>query len=318
MYQRLINFGLVVAALLVSNVAQAAKPLDFTLPDVQTGKPVSLADYKQAKVVVIAFMGTACPINNAYAPTLVKLSKKFESKGVQFIGVNPNRIDSIKDIADHQKKFEIPFPILKDSVNKVSDLLGARRTPEVVVLDDKRTIRYRGRIDDQFDYNSRRNQPTKNDLDDAIEAVLNGKPVAVAETEVRGCLITRATKPKDDATITYAKDVERIIQKNCQECHRSGQIGPMPLMTFEQVEGWSAMIQEVVSSKRMPPWYADPKVGHFANDRSLPEKERQTLLAWIDAGCPRGDPKHCAAAARLSIELADWQARPDFEDAEAL
>jgi peroxiredoxin len=259
--------------------------------------------------VVVAFIGTACPINNAYAPRLAKLAENYESKGVQFIGINPNRIDSVKDVAAHQKKYEIPFPVLKDSVNKVSDLFGARRTPEVFVLDDERTIRYRGRIDDQFGYDFRRSEPTKNELADAIEALLAGKPVAVSETQVAGCLITRATRPKDDAKITYTKDVARIIQKNCQECHRPGQIGPMPLLTFEDVEGWSAMIQEVVTDRRMPPWYADPKIGHFLNDRSLPERDRETLLAWIDQGCARGDDKDAPPPMQFS---SDWRiGKPD-------
>ncbi|HEV3143874.1 MAG TPA: cytochrome c, partial [Gemmataceae bacterium] len=80
-------------------------------------------------------------------------------------------------------------------------------------------------------------------------------------------------------------------QKNCQECHRPGQIGPMPLIRYEDAEGNSAMIREVIVDKRMPPWYADPKIGHFKGDRRLPEEEAKTLVAWIDQGCPKGDAK---------------------------
>lgn len=310
MFQRHLHWvGLVVILAGIGPLRAEPPVADFTLPDVQTGKPVSLADFKDRKVVVVAFIGTACPINNAYAPRLAELSRKYEAKDVQFIGINPNRIDSVKDVAAHQKKYEIPFPVLKDSVNKVSDLFGARRTPEVFVLDEKRVIRYRGRIDDQFGYDFRRNEPTKNELVDAIEAVLGGKPVAVSQTEAAGCLITRAAKPKADAKVTYTKDVARIIQKNCQECHRPGQIGPMPLLTFEDVEGWSAMIREVVAGKRMPPWYADPSIGHFANDRSLPVKDRETLLAWIDEGCAKGDDKDAPPPVKFPSE---WRiGKPD-------
>ncbi len=287
----------------------AGQVADFSLPDVRTGKPVALADFKDRKAMVVVFLGTACPINNSYAPRLAELAKLYDAKGVQFLAINSNRIDSAKDVAEHAKKYELPFPVLKDSANKIADLFEARRTPEVFVLDEKRVIRYRGRIDDQFGYEFRRTKPTKQELVDALDAVLGGKPVAVAETEVAGCLITRATKPKADAKVTYAKDVAKIIQKNCQECHRPGQIGPMPLLSFEDAEGWSAMIREVVADKRMPPWYADSKIGQFANDRSLPEKDRETLLSWIDQGCAKGDDKDMPPAKTFS---SDWRiGKPD-------
>src|SRR6185369_7541639 len=98
-------------------------------------------------------------------------------------------------------------------------------------------------------------------------------------------------KTKEAPTITYSKHVADILKRNCQECHRPGQIGPMPLLTYDDASSWSAMIREVVSEKRMPPWHADPKHGKFANDRSLSTQEYNTLLAWIDQGCPRGEDK---------------------------
>src|SRR6185295_1529119 len=82
-----------------------------------------------------------------------------------------------------------------------------------------------------------------------------------------------------------------IVANRCQECHRPGQIGPMPLLSYDDVSSWSAMIREVVDEKRMPPWHADPKHGVFSNDRSLSKAERQTLLTWIDQGAPRGEGK---------------------------
>src|SRR6185503_2520824 len=71
--------------------------------------------------------------------------------------------------------------------------------------------------------------------------------------------------------------------------HRPGQIGPMPLLTYDDASSWSMMIREVVEEGRMPPWHADPKHGSFSNDRRLSAAERSKLLAWIDAGCPEGD-----------------------------
>jgi hypothetical protein len=128
-------------------------------------------------------------------------------------------------------------------------------------------------------------------LRDAVAAVVAGKEPANEKTPASGCIITRAPKNKADAkaAVNYAKDISRIVQNRCQECHRPGQIGPMPLLTYDDVASWAGMIQEVVRENRMPPWHADPKYGKFHNDRSLPAAERQALLAWIDAGCPRGN-----------------------------
>jgi len=268
----------------------------FSLPDARTGKPVALADFKDRKAVVVLFLGTACPVNNAYMVRLAQLHKDYSDKGVQFLGVNSIRTDSVDDVARHAEKYGIPFPVLKDADQKVANLFEARRTPEAYVLDEKRVVRYRGRIDDQYAIDVSRQLPTNAELVTALDEVLAGRNVTTPETDVAGCLIARARKPKADATISFTKDIVPILQKNCQECHRPGQIGPMPLLKYEDVEGWSSMIHEVVSDRRMPPWYADPKIGKFKNDRRLSDQDRTTLLAWIDQGCPKGDPKDMPAA----------------------
>jgi peroxiredoxin len=265
--------------------------LEFRLPDVRTGRAVGLADFAKSRAIVVIFMGTACPVNNAYMPTLVSLSRKYDAVKVQFVGINANPGDTPAEIAAHAKRYDLPFPVLKDSQGTVADLFGARRVPEVFVLDERRQVVYRGRIDDQFGIDYRRAKPTKQELIDALEAVLEGRELKVKQTEAVGCLITRRTETKAESEWTYTKHIARIIQQHCQECHRPGQIGPFPLLTYEHAANWSAMIREVVEEKRMPPWFADPHIGRFANDRSLPAEDRKALLAWIDAGCPKGDDR---------------------------
>ncbi len=93
------------------------------------------------------------------------------------------------------------------------------------------------------------------------------------------------------APITFHKDVAPILQKRCQGCHRPGETAPMSLLTYEQTRPWAKAIREVVLSKRMPPWFADPNHGKFSNDRSLPQAEIATLAAWADGGARAGDPK---------------------------
>ena len=113
-------------------------------------------------------------------------------------------------------------------------------------------------------------------------------------TEVSGCPI-EAANPHDGHEVTYSKQVSRIIQNRCQECHRPGEIGPFSLLTCEDAAKRTSRIREAVLEERMPPWHADPRHGHFANDRRLTQDERDLLLAWIDAGAPEGDTKDLPA-----------------------
>jgi mono/diheme cytochrome c family protein len=111
------------------------------------------------------------------------------------------------------------------------------------------------------------------------------------------CLVVQAVPamaspgdaPSDKNTVTYAKQISRIFQSRCQDCHRPGQIGPFSLLDFESAKNWSDTIKEVVNERRMPPWFADRSAHKFSNDRSLSDEELATINRWIDAGCPKGD-----------------------------
>ena len=94
---------------------------------------------------------------------------------------------------------------------------------------------------------------------------------------------------------TFTKDVAPILQKNCQSCHRPGEAAPFSMLTYEETRPWTGAMKLAVKQKLMPPWFADPQVGHFANDRSLSQKEIDTIVAWVTAGAPKGDPKDMPA-----------------------
>lgn len=91
--------------------------------------------------------------------------------------------------------------------------------------------------------------------------------------------------------VTYAKDVAPILQKNCQQCHRPGEAAPMPMLTYDEVRPWVKSIRKVVAERTMPPWHADPSIGHWRNERRLADKDIATITQWADAGAPLGDPK---------------------------
>src|SRR5690348_10553793 len=99
---------------------------------------------------------------------------------------------------------------------------------------------------------------------------------------------TAATNP---SPVTFTKDVAPVLQNNCQGCHRPGEAAPMSLLTYQQARPWAKAMKEAVLLKKMPPWFADPHYGKFRNDRSMAQKDIETLVAWADLGAPEGNPK---------------------------
>jgi hypothetical protein len=93
------------------------------------------------------------------------------------------------------------------------------------------------------------------------------------------------------STPTYYKDIAPVLQNRCQECHRKGEVAPMSFMSYDEVRPWAKAIKTAVLTKKMPPWFADPHVGKFSNDRSLSQHEIDTFIAWIDGGAQAGNPK---------------------------
>ena len=108
---------------------------------------------------------------------------------------------------------------------------------------------------------------------------------------VLAVLLSSSVAASAAAAVTFNKDILPILQHRCQECHRPGSIGPMPLLTYAQARPWARSIRESVLTRKMPPWFADPRFGHFANDRSLSKSEIDAIAAWAEAGAPEGDPK---------------------------
>src|SRR3989441_4667857 len=98
------------------------------------------------------------------------------------------------------------------------------------------------------------------------------------------------------ATVTFNRDVLPILQAKCQSCHRPGQIAPMSFLTYQSTRPWAKAMKAAVLSRKMPPWFADPGYGHFANDRSLKQSDIDTLVKWVDGGAVEGDAKDAPPA----------------------
>lgn len=262
---------------------------DFHLKDF-LGAEHSLSDLADREVVVVAFLGAECPLAKQYGPRLQSLWQKYQARGVAVIGINSNQQDTPTELGHYARQHGISFPLLKDPGNRIADQFHAQRTPEAFVLDRDRTVRYWGRIDDQFGVGYARHEPTQHYLADAIDDLLADRPVRVSQVEPTGCHIGRVSRAAPKGEITYAEEIARIVQRRCVECHREGGIAPFALESYDDVAAWAETIREVVEDHRMPPWHASPKYGRFANDCRMPDDEKQRLYQWVANGVPRGDP----------------------------
>jgi hypothetical protein len=109
--------------------------------------------------------------------------------------------------------------------------------------------------------------------------------------------------------VSFSHDVLPILQRNCQSCHRPGEIAPMSFLTYESTRPWAKAIKAAVAAKKMPPWFADPLHGRFSNDRSLKPADIDTLVKWVDGGAVMGDPDDAPPA----VMWPDgWQITPDY------
>jgi len=106
---------------------------------------------------------------------------------------------------------------------------------------------------------------------------------------VAACVATAPAANTSAPPVTFAKDVAPIMNHRCVECHRAGEAAPMAFTSYKEVRPWAKAIREKVIERAMPPWLADSAYGHFSNDRRLPQKEIDTIVAWVDAGAPLGD-----------------------------
>jgi len=261
---------------------------DLRFTDIR-GLTRSLSEFGERKAMVLTFSTTTCPLVKRSFPKLVELESRYRTAGVQFAAVNVGANDTLRDMAAQAIDFEVPFPFVKDYDLTCARALGITRSPEVVILDADRTLRYRGRIDDQIRVGGTKPLASRNDLEEALKQVLAGQPVTAAETPVDGCLISELKEEQPVSNATWSEGIGDLIHQKCAGCHRPGTAAPFSLLTLDDAKANAAMIAEVVRNETMPPWYANRAHGQFQNDASLTVDEKRMLKTWIADGCPPGD-----------------------------
>ena len=159
---------------------------DFTLPDT-SGKDHTLSSLKGKNGSVLIFISVQCPISNAYNERMAKLAQDYSARDINVIGINANKNESAEVVKQHAAERHLNFTILKDPGNKIADRLGAEHTPEAYYLDANNRLLYHGRIDNSKDPA----QVESNDLRDALDAALAGKPIQKTTSLAFGCSIKR-------------------------------------------------------------------------------------------------------------------------------
>ena len=238
---------------------------NFELLD-HNGSAHELYYLSDAPAVVLMAHATACDAFDAYRSRFEALAADYGERGVRFVMLNTDGPGARAAI----RAEDAGVPVLIDEAGIIGESLGLTRAGETLLIDpDGWRLVHRGA-----------------DVGEALADFLAGAEVA-AESELPGGCPIQVAAPV--ATVSYAEDVAPILADNCLTCHRQDGIGPWAMTGYDMVRGFAPMIREVIRTRRMPPWHADPVHGRFANDRSLTNDEVRTLVHWIEAGAPRGE-----------------------------
>jgi len=250
-----------------------------------------LAQEMGPKGLVVFVRGAECPVSKRYGSETARIEDEYRPRGLGFLFVDMEDPSAPAEIREEVGAFGFEGRYALDPEQRLGLELGATRTSEVFLLDAARTLLYRGAIDDQYGRGVILAEPRTRFLRDALESLLSGKPVQVEATKAPGCVLPAKERvtSAERASPTYHRDVSRILQQNCVECHRKGGAGPFALDSLEAVRRKRAMIETVVQEGSMPPWFAAPGTGPWLKERRLTTEERGTLLGWLAAGAPEGE-----------------------------
>ena len=248
--------------------------------------------------LVIAVTSATCPLSKRYLPSLAALEADLRADGIGLILVNPLASETPAEIRAQLAGHAFTAPYVHDADRRLTTALGARTTTELFLLDRTRTLIYRGALDDQYDLARNLPEPRQPHLRRAVAALRQGEPPASPVTSAPGCELepTPTAAAAAAGPVTYHRDVARILQQHCVSCHQPGGVAPFALDSLAAVRDRTRVIRRVLEERTMPPWFAAPPPpgtpSPWAHDRSLPERDRADLLAWLgSADRPEGDPK---------------------------
>ena len=263
------------------------------------GKSVYLEDALGQGPVVFVFLSTQCPLAKRYTTRLNRLHETYTKQGVRLFAIFPNSEETDSGIKEYLKSVEFQFAAARDVGGYLTGRLGATMTPQVFLVDQQSVLRYRGAIDD----NRYENRVKERHLIAALDAVLANRPIERPAVQALGCTIHQESRP-GEGEVTYTGQVARILQDNCQSCHRPQQVAPFALTNYAEAKRWKTEIKEYTLARLMPPWKAAAGFAHYKNDISLNQTEIDQIADWVDHGAPLGNPAEMPPAPRFDESWA--------------
>lgn len=293
-----------------SNTGLGRQVPDVTLQS-SKGEQLKLSELAKGNVLVLALFNDKCPISNKLAPELSRIEKDYTSRGVKLCLIHTSTEPNLDGTQRFMESSGIGSPWFLDRKQTLQQSLLATTSTEVFVLDGSRTLVYRGAINDQYGLGYSRDVASKHFLREALDSLSNGRLVEVRATTSPGCALDLVTDTSGNKTdLTYHKDIARIIQSHCIECHHGTGLAPFSLEKYEDVIENAGMIKKQVDRGVMPPWFAANHPGHsWANDRSMSDQDKSDLLAWLRSDRPIGNVEDAPLPRRF---LGEWSiGQPD-------
>ena len=260
---------------------------DVNFIDIE-GKNRKLSDVASEQGAVLIMTSASCPVSKRYLPEIAKLQQEFAKAQLPVVLINPFPSEKESAIRSQLAAQPISAIYVHDKTKSFATTLAAKTTTEVFLIDRKRTLIYRGALDDQYGINYNLDAPRRRYLLEAIDAYGRNESPTITATAAPGCELELDSATRDSkADVTYYGDVARILQQNCVSCHRDNGIAPFSLADLDSVQDHVSVIKRVVTEGTMPPWFAankqDSKSNPWANDCSLSSRDKSDLLAWIES-----------------------------------
>jgi len=277
--------------------ADGAEGLGRRAPDLAfvdlDGRAGKLSDAMDDKGLLVVIRDVGCPVSKRYGNETARIDREYSPRGVGVLYVNCSAHNSEEEMREEIETFGFRGRYAHDPEGRVGRALGATTTAEVFLFDASRTLVYRGAIDDQYGLGASLPAARHPYLRAALDALLAGEPPPVAATTAPGCYLDLGDAEQEAAVaepVTYHREIARIVQRNCVECHRDGGVGPFALDSYDALVGRKGMVRYVLREGIMPPWYASEDSGPFRHERRLPAEDLTAILEWFEAGAPEGDP----------------------------
>lgn len=301
----LLSIALLVTIVPFESTWAAAPTLTGRWGDTRTPEQLTYNyETKSSEALVIVAFSTRCPLVKRLVPELNRLQKQYDKQGIHFIALFPNGIDDLHSISEYAVEMNLGFPVFKDdSENPWHEQLGMTTTPSVVVLDTRAgfnvaSVVYRGQVNGAW-FGGGVTKKKQDFLADALTSFVKGEPAPIAETAASGCNIAKESF-RDlslHKNVTYHNEIRRLLERSCIECHREGEPGAELFAAFdsyETVASMSGVMLSRIENRLMPPWHADTDPHYvpagFKGDIRLTDEEIDQFRAWVDLGCPIGNP----------------------------